>query len=66
MKDTIGEAAESMREPWERYLSETQGVSPYPLQAHEVNHMAIYFVSKLMPDETPGTVVAVAKRLRTG
>lgn len=66
MKDIIGEAAESMREPWELYIAEQNKLRAWPLNSTRLDALAIGFVARLMPDEQPGMVLAVAKRLKEG
>lgn len=69
-KDLIGEAAESMREPWELFVSEVRNGTPStpPQQWGQLRweRESIAFVSRLMPDEKVGIILAVARRLREG
>lgn len=65
-KDTIGEAAESMREPWEEFRLERSSTDLYPASTELWNSRAIAFVARLMPGQDNTTVIAVAKRLTGG
>ena len=66
IKDTIVEAADSMREGWEAYKADQQARTAYPLSMGDIAHISIQFVGRLMPEQDAGTIIAIARRLRTG
>ncbi len=66
VKNSIVEAADSMREGWEAYKSDLNSYRTHPMPGWEVEQKAVAFVSQLMPGQDATTVLAVAKRLKTG